>query len=461
MSQSSRYLGIRRVLLLTLAANLMVAATKLVVGLLTGSLAMVADGFHSTLDGMSNVIGLAGNTIAARPPDADHPYGHRRFETLASMMIGGLLLLTAWEIVKNSVSRLTTGGGTPHISAVNFVAMLVTLAVNLFVTTYERREGQRLSSELLVSDAAHTRSDVLVSLTVIVSLVAVRLGWAWVDAVAALVVVGLIGLAAWRIVQHSAGILVDRVALDADAVGQAVRGVAGVQQVTRVRSRGPSDDIHLDLDVQVAAPTTAEHSDAIAGEIRTRLRKRFEGLSDIQVYFLPTHEAPPDYALIARAEADALGLKVHEVIAITTESGLKLEMHVEVPPEQSIGQAHAAVSRFEQRLRKVIPGLERVVTHIEPAHTGEDARDSDEDAHALAREALHIAERLYPDNYWHDLDIRAEADGGYALSVHCHVAGDMPLEAAHRLAETVEIQMRAALPALHRVTIHTEPHHEP
>jgi cation diffusion facilitator family transporter len=457
MTEQKRYHEVRRVLLLTLVGNVLVAGAKLVVGLVTGSLAMVADGFHSTLDGTSNIIGLASSRLAARPPDADHPYGHRRFETLASMLVGGVLLLTAWELVKNSVSRLITPGAPPQVTIVSFATMIGTLAVNLVVSTYERREGERLHSEFLLADAGHARSDVLVSLTVLAGLIAVRLGVTWIDPVAALVVVGLIGLTAWQIVRHSASILVDQAALAPEAVIPIVQEVAGVQRVGRVRSRGPADDIHLDLDVRIAGPTTAEQSNAIASEIRAQLRSAFEGLRDIQVYFLPEETGEPDYALTARAEADSLGLGVHEVIASTREGALTLEMHVEVPHELTVGKAHAIVTEFEERLRKAIPDLERLVTHIEPVHVHEDAPLYQQEAHAIALAVLRIAQRLYPDKRWHDLDIRAEADGGFAVSMHCHVAGDMPLEEAHRLAEQVETQVRATLPEIHRVTIHTEP----
>jgi cation diffusion facilitator family transporter len=457
MTEQDRYHEVRRVLLLTLVGNAAVAGAKLVVGLLTGSLAMVADGFHSTLDGTSNVIGLASSALAARPPDADHPYGHRRFETLASMLVGGVLLLTAWELVKNSVSRLMAPPAPPQVTVISFVTMISTLALNLVVSAYERRQGRRLHSEFLLADAEHARSDVLVSLTVLAGLVAVRMGVTWIDPATALVVVGLIGLTAWRIVRRSASILLDQVAIAPEEVIPVVQGVAGVQRVGRVRSRGPADDIHLDLDVRIAGPTTAEQSNAIAREIRAQLRSAFEGLRDIQVYFLPEEDADPDYALTARAEADSLGLGVHEVIASTKEGELMLEMHVEVPRELTVGKAHSIVTDFEGRLREAIPELERLVTHIEPAHVHEDAPLYRQEAHIIALAALRIAQRLYPDKQWHDLNIRAEADGGFAVSMHCHVADDMPLEEAHRLAEQVETQVRATLPEIHRVTIHTEP----
>ncbi len=456
MTQATRRQRVQRVLILTLAANIAVALVKLIVGLLTGILSMVADGFHSLLDGTANLIGLVGNHLAARPPDSNHPYGHRRFETLASLMVGGLLLLTAWEIVKGAVGRLAAGAA-PHVEPVDFVAMIATLLVNIGVTVYERREGQQLKSEFLLADSEHTRSDVLVSLAVLVSLVGVRLGLGWADAVAALVVVALIGVAAWRIVSRSAGVLVDSAALDPGLVSEIAANVPGIQSVRRVRSRGPLDEIHVDLDVQIAAPTTAGHSNAIAKEIRARLRERFAGLSDIQVHFLPGHVARPDYALTARAEADGLGLAVHEVIAASNHGHLVLEMHIEVPPEQSVGQAHDVVSAFEERLKKALPELERVVTHIEPAHTMDNTKLDGSEAHSLAHRTVKIAQQLYRNNHWHDLDIRAESDGGYAVTMHCHVPADTPLEDAHRMAEVVETQVRARLPEIHRVTIHTEP----
>jgi cation diffusion facilitator family transporter len=433
-----------------------VALAKLGVGIFSGALAMIADAFHSLLDGLSNVIGLVGSAMAARPPDDNHPYGHRRFETLASLMVGGMLLLAAWEIVKSSIERLVAGG-SPEIGAANFIAMIVTLGINVSVTLYERGEGKRLSSEFLLADARHTRSDVLVSLTVLVSLVAVRLGWVWADAVAALIVVGLIGFAAWQVVRDSAGILVDEVALDAQQVTAIIRDVSGIERVRRVRSRGPRDEIYLDLDIDIPAPTTVSHGEAIANEIRSRLRNHFVGLRDIQVHFVPMQGGPPDYGLMARAEADALGLGVHEVIAVPGRKGVALEMHVEVEPGKSVGEAHRIVSEFEERLKKTTPDIEHIVTHIEPAHDGKDSALKGSQAHKMAYNILEIARYLYPDKNWHDLNIRSEADGGYAVSIHCHVPPDMSLEAAHNLAEKVEMEVRATLPSIHRVTIHTEP----
>lgn len=456
MNDDHRQHEIRRVLIIVLIANLLVAGFKLTIGALTGALSILADGFHSALDATSNIVGLIGIAIASQPPDPDHPYGHRRFETLASMVIGGMLLLTAWELIQSVIQRLQTGD-SPEITPLAFVVMVVTLLVNIGVTRYEAKVGRSLRSELLTADATHTQSDVIVSLSVIVGLIIVQLGIPQADAIVALLVVIVLGIAAWRIVGEAAAILVDRVALDPDSVSRLAEEVSGVATVTRVRSRGPADDVHLDVNVEVAGPMTAAQTASIATEVRRKLRGEFDGLSDIQITFAPGGQGNGDYMLLARAEADALGLAVHEVIAATTERGLTMELHVEVDPQQTVAEAHRVVSLFEGRMKARIPSLERIVSHIEPAHAHEHNDPNSQVAWRLAEQAIDFAQSVFNDGYWHDLDIRHEEDGGYAISMHCHMYGDMTIAEAHRIAETVETQIRAAYPQIHRVTIHTEP----
>src|SRR5690606_20447411 len=188
---------VRRVLIITLVLNLTVAIGKIIVGSISGVLAISADGVHSLIDSASNVVGLVAVHIADKPPDEEHPYGHRRFETIAALFIGALLLLTAWEIVTGAVERLREGS-TPDISPWTLGVLVVTLLVNLFVSRYERREGRRLQSELLLADAANTGADVFVTLSVLGTTLLIALfGWAWIDPLAALVIVGLIARAGW------------------------------------------------------------------------------------------------------------------------------------------------------------------------------------------------------------------------------------------------------------------------
>ena len=163
--------GVRRVLWITLVLNIAVSAGKVIVGHLSGSLAMVADGYHSLVDGSNNVIGLIVAAFAFAPPDRAHPYGHRKFETAATLLIGFALLALAWEIFSGAFGR-TAKPALPEIGLLNWVVMAATIGVNLFVSWYEAREGRRLKSAFLVADATHTRADLYVSLGVVASFVA-------------------------------------------------------------------------------------------------------------------------------------------------------------------------------------------------------------------------------------------------------------------------------------------------
>ena len=241
--------SVRITLVWVLVLNLGVATAKLAVGWLSGSISMVADGFHSLTDGASNVIGLVGLAVAGRPPDADHPYGHRKFETLAALMIGALLALTAWEVLKSCVERLREGGA-PEVTPLSFWVMGITLTINLGVSTWERREGNRLRSDLLKADAAHTRSDVYASIAVIVSLIAARLGFPELDVLTALVITVIIARVAFGILKETGMLLADTAMLPADEVAAVATQVPGVVSVHKIRSRATSRGGHADLHVQ-------------------------------------------------------------------------------------------------------------------------------------------------------------------------------------------------------------------
>ena len=192
-----RYRSIRNVLWAVLALNLAVALAKLTYGIISHSAAMEADGFHSMFDGASNIIGLVGMWFAARPADQDHPYGHGKFETFAAALIGILLIFAGYTVGRGAVDGLSGDGLPTEVTTISFAIMLGTLAVNILVTTWERRAGKRLGSEVLVADASHTLSDVMVSTGVIVSLVVVRLGWQQADGIVALIVAAVILRTAW------------------------------------------------------------------------------------------------------------------------------------------------------------------------------------------------------------------------------------------------------------------------
>ncbi len=283
--------GVRRVLWITLGLNLAVSAGKVLVGYLSGSLAMVADGFHSLVDGSNNVIGLIVAAFAFAPPDRAHPYGHRKFETAATVAIGVALLALAWEVLTGAVARVGHPA-LPVIGLLNWVVMLATMGVNLGVSWYEAREGRRLESAFLVADATHTRADLYVSLGVIASFLAALSGLGWADPLVALAIGAIIGWQAVQILLSAFHVLTDRAAIPAEGLESLAAAVPGVLRVHDVRTRGRGDAVYVDLTVHLDAGVSLKQAHEVSDRIETALQARHPEIVDVVVHLEPEgHEA--------------------------------------------------------------------------------------------------------------------------------------------------------------------------
>jgi cation diffusion facilitator family transporter len=275
--------GVQRVLWITLALNLVVSGGKVLVGLLSGSLAMVADGYHSLVDSSNNIIGLIVAAYAFRPPDRGHPYGHRKFETAAAAGIGGALLFLAYHVLEGALGHLTEPA-LPKITLLNWAVMLVTMAVNLFVSWYEDREGRRLKSAFLVADATHTRADLFVSLGVVATFAAAKAGLPWADPVAAMAIAAVIAVQAVRILVSAFNVLTDRAAIDPERIESLAMSVDGVRQVRDVRTRGRGDAVYVDLTVRLDGDVTLRDAHAVADRIEELLKGTHPEIVDVVVH---------------------------------------------------------------------------------------------------------------------------------------------------------------------------------
>jgi cation diffusion facilitator family transporter len=287
---AARQRAVGVVLLRVLVLNLAVAAAKLVLGYSTGAVSIVSDGFHSLTDSASNVMGLVGLRAARKPPDIDHPYGHRKYETLAAAGIFVFLLLVVVEVVRTAVSHLT-GGEPARVTAMSFVVMLVTLGVNLLVVRYEAGYGRRLRSELLMADALHTRSDVLTSIGVIVSITGVRLGYPVLDPLGGLVVAVFIARTGLEIARQTSPILADRVVLDEEEIRGVVMTVPEVVGCHQIRSRGSADHTFLDLHVWFSGATSLFEAHRLSHVVKDRLMEKFPQIVDAIIHIEPP---PPE-----------------------------------------------------------------------------------------------------------------------------------------------------------------------
>ena len=284
------------VLLRVLVLNLAVAAAKLVLGYSTGAVSVISDGFHSLTDSASNIMGLVGLRAARKPPDEDHPYGHRKYETLAAAGIFVFLLLVVVEVVRAALSRLA-GGAPARVTGLSFVVMLVTLGINLLVVRYEAGRGRALHSELLMADALHTKSDVLTSCAVLVSLVSVRLGYPYLDPIGALVVAVFIARTGLEIARETSPILADRVVLDEEGIRRVVMSVPDVVGCHQIRSRGSLDHAFVDLHVWFRGTTPLFEAHRLSHVVKDRLMQSYPQIADAIIHIEPppseTHPMNP------------------------------------------------------------------------------------------------------------------------------------------------------------------------
>lgn len=279
---------VRRVLWIVLWLNLLVAGAKLLYGVVTGSLAMQADGFHSFFDGVSNVVGLIGLWFASAPPDESHPYGHKKYETLAAGAIGAMLLGTCVYLLWTSYDHWR-GALRPEVTPTSFAVMLFTMAVNYAVMRWERNRGEALRSEILTADSQHTGSDVLTSCSVLVGLVAVKLGYPMLDPIVAVVIAAIIARTGLFVLKETSHSLIDMARLDAEQVRQVVLLNKRVLDCHKIRTRGMPHHIFVDLSVHVSADMTVGESHHLAHEVERSIKQRFEGVAEVIVHVEPEH----------------------------------------------------------------------------------------------------------------------------------------------------------------------------
>ena len=277
---------VRKVLVYTLILNSLVAFAKVFYGYITNSIAMTSDGFHSLFDGVSNVIGLIGIWIAANPPDRDHPYGHRKYETLFTIIIAAMLFMTCFQILKKVYASLFENNMSV-VTETSFAIMIFTMAVNIFVMAYESKKGKQLGSDFLVSDAKHTKSDIFVSLSVIGSLIFTKLGYYFVDTITGIIIVVLIGRIGYQIVKRASDVLVDTMCLDAAAIENIVNHIAGVKGCHHIRTRGAEHSVYVDLHVLVDRDMSIEKAHGVADRIEEEIKKEFPSVVDVVVHIEP------------------------------------------------------------------------------------------------------------------------------------------------------------------------------
>lgn len=281
------YKKVNQVLWIVLFANFAVALLKIIIGNQIKSYSMTADGFHSLSDGASNIVGLIGIFFASKPKDKNHPYGHKKFEIITSLFISGMLFVIAIKIILSAISRISNPI-TPSITIESLIALVITLFINIFVCMYEYRIGTKLNSYVLISDSLHTRSDIFVSLGVLITLVGVKLGFpVIIESIVPIIISAFIIYSAYGIFRPSIGILVDRVAVDEDYIREIVFEFNEVRDVHNIRSRGSKSSIYIDMHVMVDPFISIEQSHALTHKIEKQIQEEINENAQVIVHIEP------------------------------------------------------------------------------------------------------------------------------------------------------------------------------
>lgn len=435
--------------------NLLATLAKIVVGYLTGSLSIVADGFDSLFDSASNLIGLVGISFAARPPDEDHPYGHRKFETLAAISISVLLFVTCVELVRSVIYRLSSPA-VPQINLWSFAAVIFSIGVHLFTVVYERRRGRELKSEFLLADASHTAADIYISLSVIAGLILVQLGYPIVDALLALVIAGLIAKIGIDIIRSSSAILMDRAMVSEREIERLVMEVEGVESCHRIRSRGPEDDIHIDLHIQVAPETPVNEAHAIAHEVQKKVVSELPGVQDVVVHVEPRGPKPEEpVGERIRSLAQRMGARAHEIRVHQIGGSTLVDLHLEVDERWRLEEAHELASGLEGRMREEMPEIAEVYVHIEPMEAlggGEVAGDEE----LVVQEVEEVVRGMGDLRECRRVSVRRSGERLF-VSLNCVLSQNLPIGQAHEVSIELERRLKERLDNVGQVLIHLEP----
>lgn len=296
--------AVRMVLLVTLVLNVIVAVAKIAYGEFAAALSIRADGFHSLTDSTNNVVGLVAVWLACRPADEGHPYGHHKYEVLAAGFVGVSLLAMAFDVARSAIARVTAASPElPRIDTGAFVVLFATLAVNLFVATWERKRGRALQSPFLLSDSAHTRSDVFVTFGVLATALLVREGLTWLDLLAATLIAAFIGWTGVSVLLRNLSYLTDSVQIDPERIEAIVLTVPGVASTHKIRTRGAPGMIYLDLHIQIAPHLNVVQAHRVTHAVIDALRENVRGVHDVVVHTEPAQPEQPYLPLPEEPEA--------------------------------------------------------------------------------------------------------------------------------------------------------------
>ena len=454
------------------AASSVIAAVfltglKLVVGLLTGSLGILAEAAHSGLDLVAAVVTFVAVHIAGRPADANHAYGHGKVENFSALIETVLLFVTCAWIIYEAINRLFFRQVEVDPSVWAFLVMAVSIGIDLGRSRILYRAARKHHSQALEADALHFSTDVWSSSVVIVGLLLVWFGKnvftgqsAWfgrADAVAALGVAMIVLFVSYRLGKRTIDVLLDRT--PEDLVGrfrEAASGVEGVLNVAQVRVRRSGPRVFVDMNLEVDRNLAFERAHAIADSVEAEVQAIAPG-ADVVVHTDPREDQRETLARRIRSVANRNQMAVHNILLHDENGRVAVDLHLEVDDHLSLRQAHDLASHVEKDLQDDMPDIARVTTHIESRGTSvSDGADVSSAERELVERVKRRVEGLTGPGRCHDVVVRRYGNA-YAIALHCYFPKDLPIIKVHEASTAIENELHQAFPVLERVLVHAEP----
>jgi len=452
------------VALASVATAAVLVSLKLLVGLATGSLGILSEAAHSTLDLVAAAVTYFSVRVSDKPADRDHPFGHGKVESLAAFVETGLLVVTCGWIITEAVRRLFFRSVHVEPTATAFIVMLISIALDGLRSRSLFRVARKYSSPALEADALHFSMDVWSSVAVIVGLVFVRLSHygrlgrlQHADSLAALVVAGITLYISVQLGRRTVDSLVDAEPKGSSArIAASLRAVPGVVQPERIRVRQSGQQLFVDLRLTLPGDISFEHAESMVEDVESKVRELFPS-ADVVVRATPRAPAAEDLVARVRAVANRHNFKVHEVTAYEVRERVHVNLDLELEPSLTLQAAHDRATELEQAIKGEIPEVEEVNVHLEPlVDRVEAAAEAKGMASSLERRLMRIARRTPGLVDCHSLEAH-EVGSNVFVAMHCTLEPDLPVGRVHDITEDLEFRFRQAFPQISKVSIHAEP----
>ena len=448
----------RRTALISVAAACALLALKLTAGVASGSLGLVSEALHSGTDLVAALLTFFAIGVSGRPADEQHQYGHGKVEHLAALFEAAVLGLVSIGVAALAAARLA-GWIEIHVDATwwAFLVIGLVLAIDISRTTTSLRTARRFHSAALLSNALHFGSDFAGSLAVLIGLIGVRLGWPQADSIAALFVAALVLSAALRLMRRNIDVLMDRAPADAEeAARQAIAGIEPPIQLRRLRMRSAAGRHFADVVIAVSPSAAVGQGHAAADEVEAAVERALPE-TDVVVHVEPTEE---DAVMRELAYAAAMKVRrvreIHNVAVLRVGGRTEVSLHLKLPADLSLEEAHAIATEVERAIKDSVPGADSVQTHLEPL--AEEAEGRTTAAADVAPDAEKVTAIVVARSGEPPRELRfLSTPDGLVLHLTLGVDGSVPLADAHRRASEIEEEVRTALPEVSDVIVHTEP----